>query len=127
MHHRSSSKRNLQAMPDGEAHTHRKDEEVKMILVIPADGTQPIRRYEASKEPPLQQLQDWVDGYIERVPLFDRWEDLRCNVYANEEGKLRNLPVNERATMAWWVTIGQPVQDMLVGDIVIVANKRRGV
>jgi hypothetical protein len=45
-----------------------------------------------------------------------------CAAYANEEGELRNLPVNMRATVMWWSKIGQLGGDVLCGDIVVVIN-----
>ena len=39
----------------------------------------------------LAELQGFVGGYIELVPC-------RGTVYCNEEGRLRGLPINEKAT-----------------------------
>jgi hypothetical protein len=41
-------------------------------------------------------------------------------IYANEEGKVHNLPVNRRATCMWWL-LSPTVRgsDVLVGDVVI--------
>jgi Domain of unknown function (DUF3846) len=95
---------------------------VKTVIVIPADQRQDMRITEQAKEPKLQQLQDLVDGYIEAVPRWTMHEGMRCIAYANEEGKLRGLPFNQRATIMWWAALGQPVDDGLCGDIVLVVN-----
>jgi len=96
---------------------------MKSILTIPCDPTKEVRVREAAKEPPLQELQDLVDGYIEIVPQWSRHFGQRCIAYCNEEGKLRGLPMNHRATAFWWAALGQRVDDVLVGDIVLVVNQ----
>lgn len=91
------------------------------IVFIPADSEKPVEIQTANRKPTYTQLSKFVGGYIERVPLFDTWKTRKCDAWCNEEGKLRNLPLNERATMAWWLTVGQ-VTYPLVGDTVIVAK-----
>jgi DNA mismatch repair protein MutH len=46
----------------------------------------------------LEKLQGWVGGYIEKVPGFTRFEGRNCYAFANEEGKLKQLPLNSKAT-----------------------------
>jgi hypothetical protein len=92
------------------------------IIVIPADEAMPVRSWAAEEQPALQDLQDIVGGYIEAVPHWDRHLLDTCVVWCNEEGKLHELPVNQRATAMWWGVLGQPVDDVLCGDIVIVVN-----
>ena len=62
----------------------------------------------------LEELQGFVGGYIERVPLGnDRY------MWLNEEGKLHDLPLNERATV---LAIGSGAihpHDCVVGDVLI--------
>lgn len=60
-----------------------------------------------------------VGGYIEIVPLFDTFQGEEAVACCNEEGKLDRLPVNTNATEAWWLAAGQPLDDFLVGDVVI--------
>ena len=52
----------------------------------------------------LEQLQRAVGGYIEAVP------GTRSRAYCNEEGRLRGLAFNRRASLRF--------QQMLVGDVV---------
>jgi hypothetical protein len=55
----------------------------------------------------LATLQSLVGGYIEGVYGYRRPDATladapRLVFYCNEEGKLRNLPVNRLATSLWW-------------------------
>jgi Domain of unknown function (DUF3846) len=94
-----------------------------IVIVIPADAQQAIRSRETDTQPPLQELQDIVDGYIEAVPHWDDYMGKPCVVYCNEEGKLRDLPVNKRATDLWWGKLGGGIyDDVLCGDIVLVVD-----
>jgi hypothetical protein len=97
----------------------------KRLIIIPADDAQEIRVREAEKAPRLQELQDICDGYIEAVPHWVEHEGMRCVVYCNEEGKMRDLPLNRRATLLWYAALGTPVDDVLCGDIAIVASLPR--
>jgi hypothetical protein len=62
----------------------------------------------------LEELQAIVDGWIEIKFLRD--DEGRVMVL-NEEGKLRNLPYNERATMLYRKFLY--VHDFIVGDVLI--------
>jgi antibiotic biosynthesis monooxygenase (ABM) superfamily enzyme len=63
------------------------------------------------REGALRQMQEAVEGYIECVTLdgFEMW--------VNEEGKLRGLPVNEVATALWESVYG--ATDVIVGNVLI--------
>lgn len=90
------------------------------VIVIPCDEREDARVYHVKKEPSLWRLHCMVGGYIERVP---HWYDMNgepCNVWINEEGKLHGLPVNRRATGAWYNKLGQIVDDYLVGNVILV-------
>lgn len=76
----------------------------------------------------LARLQAIVGGYVERVPYLTRANGRACVAFANEEGKLRGLPYNERATLLWLTdarrrgyTLGG---DFLVGTIAVVSGDR---
>lgn len=62
----------------------------------------------------LEELQAIVDGWIEIKFLRD--DEGRVMVL-NEEGKLRNLPYNERATMLYRKFVYE--HDFIVGDVLI--------
>lgn len=57
-----------------------------------------------------------VDGYIEAVDV----PDLGVTIYVNEEGLLRRLPFNSRASFLWWYYEPAARESLLVGDAVIV-------
>src|SRR5262245_38701478 len=66
-------------------------------------------------------------GWLEAVPGFTRYPSraadrlVRCAAFCDEEGKMKDLPVNEMATMLWHAGL-QPAQriDVLVGPVVVV-------
>jgi Domain of unknown function (DUF3846) len=93
-----------------------------LVIIIPADEAQAIRSRETDEQPALQELQDIVDGFIEPVPLWTDYMGIEAVVYCNEDGKGRELPVNRRATALWYEKLGQRVDDILVGDIVLVVG-----
>lgn len=74
------------------------------VLTIQSDGT--ISTTIQPKRPDLAQLQASVGGYIALVPQFSRFEYdniqyTHGELYANEEGLIKNLPFNKTATDAW--------------------------
>ncbi len=76
----------------------------------------------------LKALQKAVGGYIEIVPYIDMFEYKgiirKCIALCNEEGKLRDLPLNLTATRIWYGSMankGEPTtDDCLVGDVAFV-------
>lgn len=92
------------------------------VIIIPADSDKLVETLKRDKQPTLDELQKWVGGYIEAVPYWEAHLGKPAVVYCNEEGKLDGLPLNQRATGLWWSVLGQPVDDVLVGDVVIVVD-----
>jgi hypothetical protein len=83
-------------------------------LVIPADSNSPVHIRDFAH---LHDYQVAVDGWIEAVDI----PPLEATVYVNEEGLLRHLPFNARATFLWWYELPQVRQQaMLVGDAVMI-------
>ena len=83
----------------------------KIGIVIKTDGT--LERLDLSEsEQELKSLQNAVGGYVQVVELEDDF-----TMWANEEGKLLNLPVNEIATVIWEVRFGLDT-DIICGDVV---------
>jgi hypothetical protein len=83
----------------------------KLGVVIKADGT--LERLDLSEsEQELKSLQNAVGGYVQVIELEDDF-----TMWANEEGKLLNLPVNEIATVIWEVRFGLDT-DIICGDVV---------
>jgi Domain of unknown function (DUF3846) len=63
-------------------------------IVIKANGE--VRTSVTQKEFTLEQMQQIVGGYIERVTVL--CDKKLCDMIVNEEGALRNLPINTKAT-----------------------------
>jgi hypothetical protein len=82
-------------------------------LYVPVDASQPI---EVRDFAGLEDYQAAVEGWIEPVDV----PDLGITIYVNEEGLLRRLPFNARASFLWWYHVPAARQAMLVGNAVIV-------
>lgn len=83
-------------------------------LFIPADSERPleVRNFDS-----LDDYQAAVGGWIEAVDV----PPLGASLYVNEEGLLRQLPFNSRATFLWWYELPHVRQHaMLVGDALMV-------
>jgi len=86
------------------------------VLTIFADGLEVAKEYD--RAPTLTELQDAVGGgYIEAVPKFEEFRGVVCVVFCDEEGKLKGLPVNMKATTHWNQNVR--TDDFLVGPIAI--------
>lgn len=93
-----------------------------MIVIMYTDGSQAI--WEVPKPPTLEEMQKLVAGYVELITPGAAWDGQQAEVYCNEEGKLKNMPVNALATKyirtqipAFW--------DVLVGDVVLLVGDAR--
>lgn len=97
----------------------------KYLLIVAADGSE-TRTPFTGKGPTYQQLRDAVGNIIQPVSVF--WQGKTRQAYVDEEGLLRGLPINERATEAWrkWgERTRHAVGDMfLVGKCVIVMREK---
>lgn len=83
-------------------------------IVIPADAEQPLEQRNFAQ---LEDYQAAVDGWLEAIDL----PSLGVTIYVNEEGLLRHLPFNSRASFLWWYHVPTARQStMLVGDAVVV-------
>lgn len=82
-------------------------------LLISADISTPlaIRDFHG-----LEELQSAVKGFVEAVDV----EELGATIYVNEEGLVRHLPFNARASFLWWLHTHRTSRALLVGDAVIV-------
>lgn len=65
----------------------------------------------------LEELQKLVGGYIERIAMSDGQA-----MYVNEEGKIKDLPYNIKATTMLKMH-GLIPDDYIVGDVVVVPNE----
>ena len=82
-------------------------------IIIPADNTAPLR---VATLDSLDDYQQAVGGWIEAVDI----PDLGVTMYVNEEGLIRDLPFNRRATFLWRFQVPQARDVRLVGDVAIV-------
>lgn len=82
-------------------------------IYVPVDADEPLEVREFAS---LEDYQTAVNGWIEAVDV----PDLGITIYVNEEGLLRHLPFNSRASFLWWYHAPGTRQAMLVGDAVIV-------
>ena len=90
------------------------------FIIIRASGK--IEATEITEQPGLAALQVAVGGYLETVPAFDKYDGQDCVAFCNEEGKLRKLPFNSKATLLWDEATGGAFDDILVGDVVIITG-----
>ncbi|WP_405217767.1 DUF3846 domain-containing protein [Agrococcus sp. Ld7] len=83
-------------------------------IYVPADADQPLEQREFAT---FDDLAAAVDGWTTTVDLLD----LGVTIYVNEEGLLRHLPFNSRASFLWWYHVPRTRQQaMLVGNAVLV-------
>lgn len=81
-------------------------------VILKASG----ERIALERAPTLAELQAAVGGWIERVKVKVGRDEL-ADLIVNEEGRLRNLPVNHEASQLFWV--GRLTTDPIVGDAVL--------
>lgn len=82
-------------------------------IIIPADNTAPLRTATLDS---FQDFQRAVGGWFEAVDI----PDLGVTMYVNEEGLIRDLPFNRRATFLWRFHVPQARDARLVGDVAVV-------
>ena len=70
-----------------------------------------------SEPPPYEVLKELIDGYIELVPGFNKFQDEHCIAYCNEEGKLLGLQRNDMATKLWLQQ--HSTKDYFRGNVII--------
>lgn len=86
---------------------------MKLVITIKADGTKEIT--DPVKKPTLEQMQEMVGGYIEPVHGI-RWNGHTGVMVVNEEGLIRNLPFNQKASAI--------AKRNIVGDVFILIGWR---
>lgn len=86
-------------------------------IVIPHETRLEVFTHEFTD---LTSYQAAVGGYIEPITI----QHPRMTLFANEEGKVQNLPVNRRATCLWWLLSPEARgNDILVGDVALVGSR----
>ncbi len=97
-------------------------------MIIPADvgSVREMVLDDPATPATLEILQKAVCGYLELVTGFHTIDRRSCAVFCNEDGKLKNLPINIRATELWDQALdGRSIRlphDVLVGDVVVVTG-----
>lgn len=86
------------------------------------------------RAPTLEQLKKGIGGgYLELVPWFKTvpWQGviMDCVAFCDEEGKLKELPVNQLATALWVYAMERstgthPSSDYLVGQVAVLFGDR---
>ena len=89
-------------------------------LVIDTDGEE--THVESKEKPTLGEMQKAVGGYIEVVHCL--YKDKEKQMIINEEGKLRDLELNEKATEMFWdfLRVKELKIDNIVGKAMILKN-----
>jgi hypothetical protein len=86
-------------------------------IVIPHDEMAPLEERTFNGLPDYQSA---VGGWIEAILLHKP----SMTLFVNEEGKIRGLPRNSRATVLWWLLTPAARQlDFVVGDAVLVGSR----
>lgn len=92
---------------------------MKENFILKTDGSKHVITPQVGTKFNLEELQELVGGYIEVINL-----SANKALVVNEEGKLHNLPVNKIATaLAQYCNAIFPT-DCIVGDAVVIENKR---
>jgi hypothetical protein len=110
---------------EGGEHLHSSPEEREQLqinaVVIPANESELPRQHQLAVAR-LVDYQELVGGLIEGVAL----DKPPARMYMNEEGKLRDLPINRRATLLLWAH-NRPFryQDVIMGDAFLVGQPDR--
>jgi len=85
-------------------------------IVIPVDESEPIRRHEINV---YSEYQEIIGGYFQVVEL----DDIAASLYCDEEGKLKSLPMNRRATLLTWLHV--PAfrhRDVISGTVILMGQ-----
>jgi hypothetical protein len=88
------------------------------VTVIDTDNL--VSSFDYAECPSLEMLKAWVEGHIESVPHWYKFDGKDCVVFCNEEGKW-DKDFNALATSMWYNHNQQIINDQLFGNIVIVA------
>lgn len=85
---------------------------VKMVKAITITTDNIVTCFDMSTNS-LELLQKAVGGYVQAIDLDDT-----LTLWCNEEGKMMNLPHNEKAQILWDNVFGSGT-DYIVGDVVL--------
>ena len=87
-------------------------------ILIPHEMNKPIALQGFDR---LSVMRLSLDGYVEPIHLAQP----EMTMYANEERRVQELPINRRATFLWWLFAPEMRGlDIVVGDVVVVGSAR---
>ena len=83
-------------------------------IIIPAFDSEDMRPVDLNE---VEDYQQAVGGWIETLDVLS----FGCTMFLNEEGLIRRLPYNRRATYLWWYHVPHARgQARLAGDAVLI-------
>tara|TARA_R110000744_G_scaffold186721_1_gene306125 strand:+ start:619 stop:1005 length:387 start_codon:yes stop_codon:yes gene_type:complete len=86
---------------------------------------------EYEEQPTYEDIKEWIDGaWMEHIKVAiptNNGTRRVCDAIIDEEGKLKGLPINKRATAAYWMFLSMnggkpPFDDVIVGPCAICEN-----
>src|SRR5262245_33924974 len=98
------------------------------VLTVDIQAAHPI---DQPGPPTLEQLYGWVGvqpGYLQMIQIQCGDKGEWCQLWVDEEGKLRGKPVNKFATVLLHGHLAkhrQPIVDYIVGDAVLLSGKHK--
>ncbi|MEU2204240.1 DUF3846 domain-containing protein [Microbacterium oleivorans] len=85
-------------------------------IVIPADEAAPL---EFRLFGQITEYQEAVGGYFQCVDI----DEPAATFFCNEDGKVIGLPLNRRASLAWWTLFSAARGvDALMGDVILLGQ-----
>ena len=99
-----------------------------ILTVLRPDGSE--HQQTMTIFPGLEQLQTAVGGYVEPVPAMTTYKGRPCQAFFDEDGRMKQLPVNWPATRLWHDALhstGRPLREPLpeiVGNLLIICEDK---
>lgn len=85
-------------------------------IILKADGTAP---HVVDTKGDLESIKAVVEGWIERVPSNNPDYDSKIVVYANEEGRIYNLPLNRNMLAIKTLDL---VESLIAGNLIVLGR-----
>lgn len=85
-------------------------------VILKADGTAP---YVKDIQSNLEGIKAEVEGWLERVPSMDPEIDSKAVVYANEEGRIYNLPLNRNMLAIKTLRLAE---SLIAGNLIVLGR-----
>lgn len=88
------------------------------MTVIEVDGTEVVTDWDHT--PSGDELRAVLGGWIEFAPYFTQFRGEQAVAVIDEEGKLKGLPVNRKATTHWLECVR--TNDVLQGRVIVLTG-----